>query len=286
MEQQSATRSAMGEPGRLSLATTLPVSGSRRERYVHVALPFVLMMSLVVTHSISPSFYKTLVIEDGAVEYATAGVYFIGFICGLVLARRLYAKRSFAWALLYACLSSGFLFVALEEISWGQRIFQLGTPEFIEERNIQGEIGLHNLSSFRLLLHPAYIAVGFAGAFGSLILSRLRVPIPIVARLLPPPHLFLYFVPCCLFYLTAEIISPFTTIRYGGELSVQYGGRLEDPRGILAAPAYVLDLVRDLVLMGGGTGGQNFSFWRHQEPVELLLSLGFLFFVTSRLGKE
>ena len=276
----------MGEPGRLRLATTLPESGSRRERYVHVALPSVLIMSLVVTHSISPSFYKTLVIEDGAVEYATAGVYFIGFTCGLVLARRLYAKRNFAWALLYACLSFGFLFVALEEISWGQRIFRFGTPEFIEERNIQGEIGLHNLSSFRLLLHPAYIAVGFAGAFGSLILSRFRVPIPIVARLLPPPHLFLYFVPCCLFYLTAEIISPFTTIRYSGDLGAQYGGRLEDPRGILAAPAYVLDLVRDLVLMGGGTGGQNFSFWRHQEPVELLLSLGFLFLVTSRLGKE
>ena len=251
-----------------------------------MAVPLILMMYLVVTHSISPSFYKMLVIEDGAVEYATAGVYIVGFVCGLALARRLYAKRDTAWALFYAVLSFGFLFVALEEISWGQRIFGLGTPEFIEERNIQGEIGLHNLSSIRLLLHPAYIAIGFVGAFGYLVLSHLRVPTLILARLLPPPHLFFYFVPCFLFYLSAEIISPFTTIRYRGKLGALYGGRLEDPQGILAVPAHLLDLVRDLVSMESGIGGQNFSFWRHQEPVELLLSLGFLFFVTSRLGKE
>lgn len=253
---------------------------------MHVAVPLTLMLYLFVTRSISPSFYKTLVIEDGIVENATAGVYLIGLVCGLVVARRLYAKRSIAWALFYAVLSFGFLFVALEEISWGQRIFRLGTPEFIEERNIQGEIGLHNLSSIRLLLHPAYIGIGFGGAFGSLILSQLRVPIPILARLLPPPHLFLYFVPCFVFYLTAEIVSPFTTIRYRGELGALYGGRLEDPRGILAVPAYILDLLRDLVSMESGVGGRNFSFWRHQEPVELLLSLGLLFFVTSRLRKE
>jgi hypothetical protein len=244
------------------------------------------MTYLVVTNYTSPSYYKTLVIEDGAVEYATAVVYLIAFILGLVLARRLQAKRDFGWALLYAILSFGFLFIALEEISWGQRIFHLGTPEFIKERNIQGEIGLHNLSGVRLLLHPAYIGIGFGGAFGSLVLSRLGFPSRILARLLPPPHLFLYFAPCFLFYLAAEIISPFTTRRYVGELGALYGGKLEDPPGILALPAHLLDLVRDLVPMWAGTGGQNFSFWRHQEPVEFLLSLGFLFFVTYRLGKE
>ena len=270
----------------MSLATTRSVPGSSMQRYVHLALPLSFMMYLVVTNANSPSFYKTLVIEDGPVEYATAGVYLIGFVCGLVLAHRLHAQRNLAWALLYAALSFGFLFVALEEISWGQRIFQLGTPEFIEDRNIQGEIGLHNLSSIRLLLHPAYIAIGCGGAFGSLILSRARVPTSILARLLPPPHLFLYFAPSFLFYLIAEIISPFTTIRYRGDLGALYGGRLEDPQGILAVPAYLLDLVRDVVQMRNGTGGQNFTFWRHQEPVEFLLALGFLFFVTSRLSKE
>lgn len=225
-------------------------------------------------------------VEDGAVEYATAGVYLIGFIWGLGLARRLNVKGNFAWLVLYALMSFGFLFIALEEISWGQRIFRFGTPEFIEERNIQGEIGLHNLSGIRLLLHPAYIVMGFGGAFGSLILSRLGVSSEVLGRLLPPPHLFLYFAPCFAFYLAAEIISPFTTIRYIGELGALYGGKLDDPQGVLALPAYLLDVVRDWVPMWSATGGKNFTFWRHQEPVELLLSLGFLFFVISRWGEE
>lgn len=244
------------------------------------------MMYLVSTNFISPSFYKRLVIEDGAVEYATAGVYFMGFVWGLGLARRLNAKRNLAWAVFYAVMSFGFLFIALEEISWGQRIFRLGIPEVIAERNTQGEIGLHNLSGIRLLLHPAYMVIGFVGAFGTLILSRLGTPARILERLFPPPHLFLYFAPCFLFYLTAEIISPFTTIRYMGELGALYGGKLDDPRGILALPAHLLDVVRDWLPMWSGTGGKNFTFWRHQEPVELLLSLGFLFFVTSRSGEE
>jgi len=37
------------------------------------------------------------------------------------------------------------LFGAGEEISWGQRIFGLETPDFLSDKNAQGEIGLHNL---------------------------------------------------------------------------------------------------------------------------------------------
>jgi hypothetical protein len=253
---------------------------------VHLLVPLILMACLASTSFIWPSIYKRLVIEDGAVEYATVGVYLVGFVWGLGLVRKLNAKRELAWTVVYAGLSFGFLLIALEEISWGQRIFGLETPEFFKGRNIQGEIGVHNLSSLRLLLSPAYIAIGFGGAFGSLILSRLGVPARIFERLLPPPHLFLYFVPCFIFYLSAEIISPFTTIRYTGELGALYGGKLADPRGVLALPAHLLDVLRDWVPMWSGVGGKKFTLWRHQEPAEFLLSLGFLFFVVFRSRKE
>ena len=252
-----------------------------RHRYFHLAVPSLLLAYLVSTKFISPSFYKTLVIEDGPIEYATAVAYFIGSFSGLALARRLTAKGQRGWAALYALMSIGFFFIAMEEISWGQRIFHLSTPAFFQERNIQDEIGLHNMSGIRLLLHPAYIVIGFVGAFGSLILSRLGVPARLLARLLPPPDLFLYFLPCFLFYLAAEIISPFTTVRYFGDLAALYGGKLEVPHGILAVPAHILDALRDLIPRWSGTGGEHFTFWRHQEPVEFLLSLGFLFFIVS-----
>jgi hypothetical protein len=259
---------------------------SARQRYVHLAVPLLLLAYLTATSFISPSFYKVLVIEDGPVEYATAVVYFIGSFLGLALARRLNATGSRSWAGFYAVMSISFLFIALEEISWGQRIFHLGTPEFLQERNIQGEIGLHNMSGIRLLLHPAYIVIGFVGAFGSLILFRLGVSARLLTRILPPSHLFLYFLPCFLFYLAAEIVSPFTTVRYMGDLAALYGGELDVPRGILAVPAHVLDALRDLVPRWSGTGGERFTFWRHQEPVEFLLSLGFLFFIVSLRQKN
>jgi len=37
------------------------------------------------------------------------------------------------------------LYVVLEEISWGQRIFGFSTPDFLKEHNLQGEANLHNL---------------------------------------------------------------------------------------------------------------------------------------------
>lgn len=40
------------------------------------------------------------------------------------------------------------LFGFLEEISWGQRIFQVPTPAFLEEANNQREINIHNLKTF------------------------------------------------------------------------------------------------------------------------------------------
>lgn len=44
------------------------------------------------------------------------------------------------------CLLGIFCFVACgEEISWGQRIFDLQTPEFLKKINRQGETNLHNI---------------------------------------------------------------------------------------------------------------------------------------------
>ena len=253
---------------------------------MQLILPLLFLLSLTFFYFFSPAFYKKLIIEDGPLEYATAVIYFIAFIWGLGLARRLKRKGDAKWAVFYFVVSLAFLLITLEEISWGQRIFRVDTPEFVRQRNLQGEIGVHNLSSFRLLLHPAYILIGLVGAFGSVFLSWLGVPARLRGRLLPEPRLFMYFLPCCLFYLAAEIVSPFTTIRYMGDLGALYGGNLEIPHGWAALPAYLLDLVRDLVPGWAGVGGEKFTFWSHQEPVELLLSVGILLYVRTRREEE
>ena len=49
------------------------------------------------------------------------------------------------------------LFIAGEEISWGQRIFGYPTPDWIAERNAQEEFNLHNLHIFHTLSYLGFM---------------------------------------------------------------------------------------------------------------------------------
>jgi len=87
-------------------------------------------------------------------------------------------------------LMAGCLLVLMEEISWGQRIFGLATPEFLEHINRQHEISLHNIGFLQRFRHVPLILFGTTGA--GLILFRKRIlqrlPIPSLHYLLPPPE--------------------------------------------------------------------------------------------------
>ncbi len=77
----------------------------------------------------------------GALSFFAASVLFF-------LAFR-YARQAKAfWIKQMVCLGLALLFFfgAGEEISWGQRILHVATPESIDAVNIQGEINVHNLS--------------------------------------------------------------------------------------------------------------------------------------------
>ena len=68
----------------------------------------------------------------------------------------------FAWV---TCFLLGCVYIAGEEVSWGQHIFEWGTPEFWSGVNDQGETNLHNTSSWldqkpRLILLVGIIVGG------------------------------------------------------------------------------------------------------------------------------
>jgi hypothetical protein len=84
--------------------------------------------------------------EDGPIEYTTA---LLLLLSSGVLFRQSVRLLAGGWPLAAALVfvySLAFLFGAGEEVSWGQRIFGIETPEYIAERNVQGELTLHNLS--------------------------------------------------------------------------------------------------------------------------------------------
>jgi hypothetical protein len=101
----------------------------------------------VVLSRVNPAAFATeFTVEDGFIEWVTMIVLFAAFCLSVhrfVTARRNFGLRGRFTLLLMAAI---FLFGAGEEISWGQRIFDIETPQILAENNAQKEMNLHNLT--------------------------------------------------------------------------------------------------------------------------------------------
>ncbi|MEM7110506.1 MAG: hypothetical protein AAF519_19920, partial [Bacteroidota bacterium] len=85
-------------------------------------------------------------------EYATATIF---LVCGVVAIFR--AKKVATYRFIRLLIPLVLIFIALEEISYGQRIFQFNNPEVLEEFNVQNEFNLHNLSIVHHYLVPGLV---------------------------------------------------------------------------------------------------------------------------------
>ena len=91
-----------------------------------------------------PTFTR-LVAEDSLIENLTAVLLSSAGIL-LFVTGRMERKALRRW--IYVLGGIVALFIAGEEISWGQRIFGYPTPDWIAEKNAQNEFNLHNLYFF------------------------------------------------------------------------------------------------------------------------------------------
>lgn len=94
--------------------------------------------------------------EDGPVENSQAVLYFLSAVAFFYLAGRRVPSRG--WYLFFGVL---FFLMAGEEITWGQRIFGIATPETWAEMNVQKETNLHNLKGIHG--HIRALGVTFVG---------------------------------------------------------------------------------------------------------------------------
>lgn len=92
-----------------------------------------------------PVGYVILVSEDSWAEYATFLCWFFTmFILVWILVRYPEFRKPGYFLFAFAAF-----FMAMEEISWGQRIFKCNPPEIFRTFNIQGEMNLHNFVETR-----------------------------------------------------------------------------------------------------------------------------------------
>lgn len=89
-------------------------------------------------------FNTVLAAEDGVLESLTA--LFLFGTAGVALSRLLRApNRKFAFRAMCVFVAIVFVFGGAEEISWGQRIFDIESSAFFTANNAQGETNLHNM---------------------------------------------------------------------------------------------------------------------------------------------
>lgn len=115
------------------------------EKATYAVALIVMLIGFIMSYVNHDWFKHVYVVEDGFTEWLTVVVVFVGAI---VCFRRVVILRREKPILFLACtaiLGMMFLFVAGEEVSWGQRIFQIESSEFFQEHNAQGETNLHNL---------------------------------------------------------------------------------------------------------------------------------------------
>jgi hypothetical protein len=84
-------------------------------------------------------------------------------VMGVVTWRALKKNSWGKETLIIALFSIGCFFISLEEISYGQNIFNWQTPSLFIEYNLQQETNFHN--SKGLNIHLLFMSVGFYGGF-------------------------------------------------------------------------------------------------------------------------
>jgi len=181
------------------------------KRLVYRAIAFtlplaaiIIFLTLKMKHS---DLYAYTVSEDSFFEYVQALSYLsAGIIFMLPALKGLWSGQIIQ--VITLLVAGGILIlIAMEEISWGQRIFGIRTPEWFRENNIQHEISIHNLEPVQKTIHLLYALTGAFFAFGwiprrvGFITRNFPHELSSFFTLLKPRlYLMTYFLPLFLFY--------------------------------------------------------------------------------------
>lgn len=91
------------------------------------------------------TYHRIFFSEQGVIELGTATFYAMAACVALTLSFKTRGLVSKGYRIFYGFFALTALFIALEEISYGQHLFGWETPQWFAEHNIQQEINLHNL---------------------------------------------------------------------------------------------------------------------------------------------
>lgn len=121
---------------------------------------------------LNPELFKTLIKEDSLFENLQTLFYFSAAVFAFITSLKLVLVKKKVLFVFFMLLASILFFIAGEEISWGQRIFNLETPPIIDNINRQNELTIHNIKYFQSKIDYIYMFIGLLGAFSGLIAKK------------------------------------------------------------------------------------------------------------------
>jgi FkbM family methyltransferase len=172
------------------IAPTASLGGAAMFRWATPLVALIAAFFVALLAAGSP-WYGWFLDEDGVVEDATALVLGLAGVFFAIAWRRTQRKpiRYFI-----GLLSLLLFAAAMDEISWGQRLFGISSPEFFLENSDQSEINLHNVLQQELAIRTKHVVgLGFL-AYGVMLpwlLKTGRVSLGRVGRYVVFPPSFL-----------------------------------------------------------------------------------------------
>lgn len=194
----------------------------------------------------APTVFASLCKEDHLVENLQFLLFLAAGISAVWLSTRFWRNGDRFIAAAYALFGAFCILIAMEEISWGQRILDFKTPEGLKKDNVQDEFNIHNLEPIQELLFLFYSLVG---AFACI--SAVLWLVPALRR--QRWFRLLSVCPCLVLYFLPVLVYGIYRLRLGSWSDMR--------RHFSYDQARMISLI--------------------QEPVELALAAGFLLIVIA-----
>ena len=106
-------------------------------------------------------FYENFLDENSVVEWLTA----LFLMLSAYFASLIYLQRITFSKKIFFALAIIFFIASMEELSWGQMIFNWDSPEKFAALNSQSETNIHNLHGVSKLIDPALLLFSLTSAF-------------------------------------------------------------------------------------------------------------------------
>ncbi len=156
-----------------------------------------LLLVFVVIYKMDWRVYWQLLLEDSVVEWLTFVFLFLSGLLSFFIAVQI-RKRTHRYQWFFIAFSLFCILASLEEISWGQRIFGIRSPEFFLSNSDNEEMNVHNVLQKWYGIKTKYITGWSLFLYGTVLpllalnrrigsfLTRIRFVVP-------PPALSLSF---------------------------------------------------------------------------------------------